>query len=924
MDKVKLLISDSRQKISIFCITESHTNTSIKDSELEIPGYKLERRDRRNGPLGGVLCYIRDDLCYQRRPDLEIVEIESIWIEFLFPKSKPFLVSTVYKPPDGSDYLDENFLSNLDSMLSTAISENKETIITGDLNCDYLEPSDHLDIKNTFKAFGLTQAIKSATRTAIRTNGTSKTLIDIVLTTDYNKIATSIVDANSFSDHDLVGISRKMHVKPKHNSQTIYVRDYSKYNKDSFKEELRKTPWEECLRQPNVNSCWNLFKVFLTNIINKHCPIVSKKLRGKANPWMTKNIKLNMNTRDYYLRRAKRTKNELDWSTYKRMRNRVSHLIRQSKSNYVRSLFRENVNNPKTFWNQIKECYPTKSTEKISQTFQSDDKTLINKREISNKFCSYFVNVGSTVSKSIQSLSSSTWKMFNFFPNLTQCNPSNCSFHFKSVDIADTLKILKEIRSSKSPGVDNIPATLLKDGAEELAAPISLLTDFSFKSGIFPTSEKIAKVTPIYKSGQKNIFCNYRPISVLNIVSKVIEKIAYKQLSDYFENNNLFTPKQFGFRRNRATHQAVTKLTDHIRTNMDNSKLTGVLYMDFSKAFDCVNHACLLSKLPFYGITGIELDWISDYLFNREQQVVYDGTLSDPYKITHGVPQGSILGPLLFIILVNDIGNQLSKCSIMMYADDTVLYYSSKRVSDIESIVNKESSVVKQWVDKNCLALNLKQGKTEFILYGSKLKDIKCNVLIDSTTINMPSSYEYLGITLDNHLNLNEQYQKIYKRICSRIKLLKRVRHNLTPTAAEQIYCSVIKPMYLYCSSIYTNQSNTWKCKFESLHNRARFIVGHNSTTWPTLETERKRKVCIDVFKRLHGIDKISETKYEMKNHRYKTSNNNTLRLPKIKLESGRKTTNYQGASIFNELPSNAREEIYFSKFKRFIKEHNF
>lgn len=919
LEKVKLFLEC--KQVHIFCITETHISNSVRNCDLNIPGYTFERRDRENGPHGGVLCYIREDLIYQRRPDLNTEGIECIWIEIIIPNTKSVLVSTIYKPPENSKYTDRNFNNKLENMLSMVTTENKDCIITGDLNCNYLVPRDQNVLKNVFSTNGFTQIIKQATRTT----SVSKTLIDVIMVTDETKVADSIVYSNSFSDHDLIGFVFKKNTK-KYNPRRISARDYKRYDKESFKTELRNTAWEICLIQNDANSAWNLFKTMLTNVINKHAPPIERTIRGQPSVWFTKEIKTKMNTRDYYLRVAKRTNKKSDWSTYKRLRNRVSCMIRQAKANYIRSTFREKRTHPKQFWNQIKKSFPTKRSEPSAKSFLCGNQTTSDNKEISNEFCSFFATVGSKLASTIKSFSNRTWLPFNGFKYLSRVNPLNRTFKFRIVEIPETLKILKNIRASKSSGPDDLPASMITDAAEELAAPLTFLINTCFKSGVFPTAEKTSKVTPIYKSGEKKQFTNYRPISVLNVVSKVIEKLAFNQLADYFENNDLLTNSQYGFRRNRSTQHAVTTLVDHIRLNMDKGNYTGVLYMDFSKAFDTVNHSCLIHKLPFYGITGTELEWIIDYLFNRDQFVNFNGSFSKSEKITHGVPQGSILGPLLFIILINDIQLQLKNCSMLMYADDTVVYFSGKSTKEIEQTINEEAEKISQWINENCLILNLKKGKTEFVLYGSKMEKYKCDIIIEQTQINQPSSYEYLGVTLDKHLNLGDHYSKVSKKISSRIKLLNKVRHQISPSVAETIYNVIIKPMFLYCSNIFLGQSTMWTNSFENLHSRAKRIIGESTKSWPSIAVQHKRKISVDVFKCIHGIDANTPfPKYEVISHSINTRGNKSMiRLPKIKSEAGRKSSYYQGAYIFNSMSGTLRNETSLANFKRNIKLFNF
>ncbi len=420
--------------------------------------------------------------------------------------------------------------------------------------------------------------------------------------------------------------------------------------------------------------------------------------------------------------------------------------------------------------------------------------------------------------------------------------------------------LLESINGTKAAGCDCIPTKLIKGGASGWATPLCILINRSLDETVFPTAEKLAQISPVYKTGDHSLLENYRPISVLNVLSKVIERCVYWQLSDYLERNKLLSRSQYGFRQGRSTVHAITYLTDYIKQNADNGNCTGVLYMDLKKAFDTVQHAGLLHKLRSYGIKGKELDWFTDYLFDRRQYVEYDGCISDVKHVVNGVPQGSILGPLLFIVLVNDMPTVIKRCKILMYADDTVLFYADKDSAAIQDVLIKDADRVASWIRENNLALNLKKGKTEFVLYGSHQKlsrMAKCEITINNTEINEASSYCYLGVTLDNHLTLREHVNNIYRKCSTRINLFSCVRQNMGPFVANTIYTTMIRPIALYCYPVFLGISNTLNDKLESIQVRASRIItqpGNIHLHMDSLQTLRKRRSAVDVFKSLNHI----------------------------------------------------------------------
>eukprot|EP00794_Sanderia_malayensis_P020900 gene20900-22951_t len=422
---------------------------------------------------------IRNDIQYHRRRDLESPGLEAIFIEIFIVKSRSILLCFAYRPPDNSAYNDRNFAAKFQEMLELATSENKETILAGDLNCNYLVPNDHKEIKDALRIKGFKQLIQSPTRTTRKT----KTLIDIIATMDKTKICNSIVHANSFSDHDLSGIVRKMHVR-KFPSKIILSQDFSNYNKQAFKEDLQNVDWAEVFQagrsNERINLGWDLFKQKLTEVIDRHAPIVEKRKRGRSCTWLSKEIKQKMHERDYHLRKARQS-------------GRVAvYVIGQLTKDYR-------------------------------------DASLLN---------------------------SKTWQ----FSNGKQISPQiNLKFNvlkFRTIELNEITTTLRSIKVSKAAGQDNLPASPIRDGAEQIAPILHFLANQSLRSGSFPNSEKCARLTPIHKSGEKSNFDNFRPISVLNMLSEVLERLVHRQLSAYLERNNLFSCSQFGFRGKRSTQHA--------------------------------------------------------------------------------------------------------------------------------------------------------------------------------------------------------------------------------------------------------------------------------------------------------------------------------------------------------------------------------
>ena len=482
----------------------------------------------------------------------------------------------------------------------------------------------------------------------------------------------------------------------------------------------------------------------------------------------------------------------------------------------------------------------------------------------------------------------------------------------------------RRLGRSKAKGHDEIPTSLLIDGIDFIAEPLSDLVNRCLESSLFPTSEKLSKIVPIYKAKERSIMDNYRPISLLPVLSKVFEYVAHGQLYNYLEDNNLLSHSQFGFRNHSSTQHAITLFSDDLRRNMYKGQTTGAVFVDLRKAFDTVDHARFLSKLSIYGIRNKELNWFENYLFDRKHFVLFDGVKSDARSVYCGVPQGSVLGSLLFLLLINDVELHLKYSQIILYADDAVIYYSNKSCENIQGHLNSDLELVGNWFSANNLVVNLKKSKTECVLFGTHRKtsrSSKLDLKINGTQITKSKGYEYLGVYMDKNLSYCEYLNKTLKKASSRVRMLSRIRQNIGPFTAEKIYKIMVLPVMLYCNNVLLNLSDSHKQKFEDIQNRAKKIVtGSNSPlNWPSANDIRNRRCIHEVFKCLHNIAPAAiHNCFTRLSHSKNTRGNNTnLTLPKVKTECGRKLFSYQGALIFNKLPDDVKMEHSLLLFKK-------
>ena len=484
--------------------------------------------------------------------------------------------------------------------------------------------------------------------------------------------------------------------------------------------------------------------------------------------------------------------------------NLLKKIIRQAKIQHYTDQFNKNKSNIRHTWSTIKEILnKCKDKKDFPAFFTINGQNIEDKTEISNQFNSFFASVGEKISNGITNNGRKTVSSY-----LKQ--RVVCSFDFECVDVSEVEKVMQNLASKNSSGHDGISARFLKKILAIITPPLTHIVNQSLCTGIFPDRLKIAKVIPLFKKGDQHVLDNYRPISLLLVISKVFEKIVYNQLFNYFTDNNLFYSSQYGFRSLHSTELASLELIDRVFQHLDTGQLPLSVFLDLSKAFDTLTHLILLHKLKFYGLSNTPLKWFESYLYGRQQFVDFDGSASNTAMINTGVPQGSILGPLLFIIYMNDIHMASNKFNAILYADDTNLisplcaFNSSLSIksSDPEHMsqqINSELANIQEWLNVNKLSLNV--SKTKFMIFHYHQRNIEYivpEIKINSERIEKVSEFNFLGLTIDEHLSWKPHIQKISNKIARTLGIMCRLKNFLPTHILRILYNSLILPHLQY------------------------------------------------------------------------------------------------------------------------------
>ena len=914
--------------IHVIGISETWLNENLPTDLLSIAGYNFLRNDRNwnrdnnnNTPQkgGGVGLYLKQDLDYDANVyaiyNRSCKDIECQWVYIKNKYTKDYIILNLYRPLAGDI---ENFLDILETSLSALDLDKNDIFMMGDFNINISNTTcgNARLLKSQMKTFGLNQLIKEPTRISKH----SATCIDLIFSNcDF------ITDSGTFpiniSDHDLVFCTKKRTTVTRPKTEFI-GRSYRNFDSDVFVHLLNNCDWEKFDNSRNLDDLWNLFLLNVKTAIDRICPLKHFKIKTILEPWITNELLEEIKDKDLALKRAKRTKRDDHWNEARILRNRCLNNIRKAKADFVREKLEENRNDSKKFWNSINSLLPGKNKTSQGIFLNDENQEEIIRDKIPDYMNDYFSNIGANLAKKF------TNDERVVRDTVVDVNKQHYALPDFIASEIELLKLIQDINVNKSSAIENLSSKVLKEAFFAQTHRLQTNFNLSFSEGYIPESWKSATIVPLHKGGDSKDVNNFRPVSLLPIQGKLIEKIVHQRMMAHFENNSLLDQRQGGFRKNHSTTDTTIKFVNDIYEALNLGQITIAVFIDLRKAFDTVIHIILSKNLKLLGIKNKNLDWVKNYLENRSQKTLVNGINSSSLPVSCGVPQGSVLGPLLFLVYINDMSKSLKLSKYCLYADDTVLYHTGDNIEEIRDNLQEDLDQYSSWCSKNFLSLNVK--KTKFVIFGTRQRtknidhvDLKMNGI----SIYKEPYYKYLGILLYSGLNYKQHVDQCVNIVSHKIYVLSKIRRFIDEKTSIFIYKSMIAPIIDYGDVVYMGGMSSNLSRLQKLQNRALricldvhhylpTILLHQQAEIPNLCTRRSCNIKKYMFRQKNNMDLV-------KIPTVNTRRNDAIIFKTVRpnLEKFKNNPLYTGALIRNTLPTDVRNIENYTSLKLFLKE---
>ena len=899
----------------VITIAETKLDESFPSADFNLQGYHFPPfRIDCNSNSGGLLTYVKSDIparhlkSFKLDPSLHILPVE------LRLRKDKLLIFNIYRP----DRINlELFFNTLSDAIHFYEIDYNNIIVIGDFN---LEPTDpklarFLELNDMANVMNSKTCFKSI-------NGTC---IDLILTSSKKSIKNTGTVETGLSDfHRLIYTMLKT-TYAKLSPKIVKYRDYKNFNQEQFLFEL-----DFCISSNYIEN-YDQFENIFNNILNRHAPLKTKYLRANNKPHVSKELRKAIMKRSHLKALAIKTEKPEDWANYRRQRNLVVQLNKKAKKIF----FSKNTHKSKHFWDAIKAKFSDKNCRAEGKIqLLEDDVLLTSDEKVADIFNSYFNRVTETLEipsweSQTSSLNSRPLEKYEDHPSIKNIISQRISdevFDFSQVEQSDVLKAILSLNKSKSVS-GTIPTRILKIAANICAPFLTSCFNKCIESGTFPDRLKLADIVPCYKKGSLNDKVNYRPISLLPVVSKIFERLIVNQLNAHFEPR--FSKLLCGFRKGHSTQHAILNLIRDWQSAIANNKKVGAVLIDLSKAFDCLPHDLLLAKLSAYGLGQSSIKLMHSYLSNRKHRVRIGSHLSSWLDILLGVPQGSILGPLLFNIFINDLFYIIKEIS--NFADDNTLSTSGSNIDEVNLNLLRKLSVVLDWFKHNSMVAN--PSKFQLIYPGTFNANLSLS--IENTHIKSVDVVRLLGVKIDTKLSFNPYVTELCKKSNQKLRALRRMRNFISEDQTKLLVNSHILSPFNYCPLVWMFCGKGGSNMIEKCHHRALCALKNNqNSSYDALLTDcnavsvhaRNLKLLLtEVFKSIHGLGpRIMHGIFVTLQSKYNLRSGHTLSLPLYKKYNsafGVNTFDFRAVSTWNKLPSSVKSQDNLGSFVSALKD---
>ena len=924
-NKIEMLSNIIVGKLDILLLSETKIDDSFLTGQFHIPGFSTPYRSNRSNHGGGLLLYTRNDIPSKLLSKFIMPNnVECIFIEINIYKKK-WLVGGSYNPNKSNSI---EYLNVLGKYIDEYLINYDNIILLGDFN---IQPTE-LEMINFCSIYNLKNLVNEFT---CFKNQENPSCVDLILTNKPRSFQNTRIIETGLSDFHKMTVTVLKTIFTKLPPKTVSYRDYKHFSHQIFRNEVI----EKLAEKEIIEINYEHFENIIIQCLNLHAPIKKKYIRANDSPFMTKDLRKAIMVRSRLKNKYNKIKTEENRLNYNMQRNKCTSLLRKAKKNYFNKLNPSLLNDNKKIWKIVKPLFSEKYFNRENITLDENNEIIEDDTEISEIFNKFFANaikdfnieIDPNILNNVEHIKDPILKAIKKYerhPSIIKINECNLHameiFNFERITEDNVLNEINALDTKKATQINSIPINVIKDNSDIFSFILFNIINRSIEFSNFPDKLKLADITPVHKKDNRNDKHNYRPVSILPSISKILERIIYFQINKYFDKK--LSKFQCGFRKNFNAQHCLIVMIEKWKSGLDKKLNCGALMTDLSKAFDSLSHELLIAKLHAYGFNNSSLKLIHSYLNNRYQRVRINSKCSTWSQIITGVPQGSILGPLLFNIYLNDMFLFTKGSNIVNYADDSTPYNCSNDINGVIEKLEDDSKILISWFSNNALKAN--PDKFHMLLSNT---DVNIKMKIDNYEIQNSKHKKLLGITIDNKMKFEEHVSNLCTKASQKLHALARVSAFMNFKQRRIIMKSFINSQFGYCPLVWMFHSRNLNNRINKIHERAlRLVYNDNISSFEDLlikdnsvsiHKKNIQMLAIELYKVKNNIGpeilkdvfKLKEENRYCSNFTFKTKNVRTVTY-------GTESLSFLGPKIWSLIPDEIKNVDTLGEFKNKIK----